>query len=249
MPARRAAQLAHAGTGPYRHWTSTWARIRATCAITRRNPAVSSSLFFATVLAGFIYAVTPGPAFLAVFALSAQHGRGAGGRFLMGHLAGDLLWGGLALAAIVGVNQLGPALFDALGIGCGLYLVYLGTRAVLSKGGKSGAPVGSLRPVRAGLAFGLTNPKAYPVSVAVFTALTVRYAGAIGWDTAPALMGAAVIGFLLGYVVILFWAGLPAVRQFFLQHGRLVTRVVGVTFVLFGIKSMADAGRSIASRA
>ena len=177
---------------------------------------MSPGLFGATVLAGFIYAVTPGPAFLAVFALAAQHGREAGARFLFGHLAGDLVWGGLALAAIVGVNQLGPALFDALGIGCGLYLIYLGGRAVLSRGPTGSATIGSMRPVRAGLAFGLTNPKAYPVSLAVFTALTVRYAGAIGWDTAPALMGAATIGFLLGYVVILFWAGLPAVRRFFL---------------------------------
>jgi threonine/homoserine/homoserine lactone efflux protein len=210
---------------------------------------MSTGLFAATVLAGFIYAVTPGPAFLAVFALAAQHGREAGARFLFGHLAGDLLWGGLALAAIVGVNQLGPALFDALGVGCGLYLIYLGGRAVLSRGAATSATVGSMRPVRAGLAFGLTNPKAYPVSLAVFTALTVRYAGAIGWDTAPALMGAATVGFLLGYVVILFWAGLPTVRKFFLKHGRAVTRVVGITFILFGMKSMADAGRSIASRA
>jgi threonine efflux protein len=211
--------------------------------------AVSSALFLATVLAGFIYAVTPGPAFLAVFALAAQHGRGAGARFLFGHLAGDVVWGGLALAAIVGVNQIGPALFDALGVGCGLDLVYLGGRAVLARGKGPSAPVGSLRPVRAGLAFGLTNPKAYPVSLAVFTALTVRYAGAIGWDTAPGLMAAAILGFLAGYVVILFWAGLPAVRRFFLTHGRLVGRIVGVTFILFGIKSMADAGRSIAGRA
>ena len=62
-------------------------------------------------------------------------------------------------------------------------------------------------------------------------------------------MGAAIVGFFLGYVVILFWAGLPQVRRFFLKHGGIVTRVVGVTFVLFGMKSIADAGRSIASRA
>ncbi|WP_158266732.1 LysE family translocator [Alsobacter soli] len=210
---------------------------------------MSHSLFWATVIAGFIYAVTPGPAFLAVFALAAQHGRQAGARFLFGHLAGDLLWGGLALAAIVGVNQIGPALFEALGVGCGLYLVYLGGKAVLSRGDGGGAPIGSLRPIRAGLLFGVTNPKAYPVSLAVFTALTVGYASEIGWSTAPGLMGAAVLGFLLGYVVILFWAGLPLVRRFFLKHGRVVTRVVGVTFILFGLKSLTDAGRSIASRA
>jgi threonine efflux protein len=210
---------------------------------------MSTSLLLATVLAGFIYAVTPGPAFLAVFALAAQHGRTAGARFLFGHMAGDILWGGLALAAIVGVNQIGPALFDALGVGCGVYLIYLGGKAVLARGGDGGAPVGGLRPIRAGLAFGLTNPKAYPVSLAVFTALTVRHASEIGWDTAPGLMGGAILGFFLGYLVILFWAGLPMVRRFFLKHGRIVSRVVGVTFILFGLKSLTDAGRSIATRA
>jgi threonine/homoserine/homoserine lactone efflux protein len=209
---------------------------------------LSGSLFASTVLAGFIYAVTPGPAFLAVFALAAQHGRGAGSRFLFGHLAGDVVWGALALAAIVGVNQLGPLLFETLGVGCGLYLIWLGVKAVLARGDTTATVVGSLRPVRAGLVFGLTNPKAYPVSLAVFTALTFRYASQIGWDTAPALMGAAVTGFLLGYVVIVFWAGLDVVRRFFLKHGRLVNRVVGVTFVLFGAKSLVDAGRSFASR-
>jgi threonine/homoserine/homoserine lactone efflux protein len=154
-----------------------------------------------------------------------------------------------ALAAIVGVNALGPALFDALGVVCGLYLIWLGGKAMFARGEAAPMAVGSLRPVRAGLAFGLTNPKAYPVSVAVFTALTVRYASGITFASAPALMGAAVVGFLAGYVVILYWAGLPVVRRFFLRHGRAVTRVVGVTFVLFGAKSLADAGRSIASRA
>jgi hypothetical protein len=43
-------------------------------------------------------------------------------------------------------------------------------------------------------------------------------------------MGAAIIGFFLGYIVILFWAGLPQVRRFFLKHGGIVNRVVGVTF-------------------
>lgn len=209
---------------------------------------MSAALFVSTILAGFIYTVTPGPAFLAVFSLAAQHGRGAGARFLFGHLAGDIVWGALALAAIVGVNELGPLLFEALGVGCGLYLIWLGIKAVMARGDANAAVVGSLRPIRAGLVFGLTNPKAYPVSLAVFTALTVRYTSEIGLDTAPALMLAATIGFVLGLLTIVFWAGLDVVRRFFLKHGRLVNRVVGVTFVLFGAKSLADAGRSFVAR-
>ncbi len=53
---------------------------------------------------------------------------------------------------------------------------------------------------------------------------------------------------MLGYVATLFWAGLPLVRRFFLTHGVIVTRVIGVTFVLFGAKSLIDAGRSFQAR-
>jgi hypothetical protein len=43
-----------------------------------------------------------------------------------------------------------------------------------------------------------------------------------------------------------FRRGLPAVRKFFLTHGVAVTRVVGVIFILFGTRSIADApGRAM----
>ena len=42
-------------------------------------------------------------------------------------------------------------------------------------------------------------------------------------------------------MVLIFAAGLPAVRRFFLRHGVVVTRVVGVLFIAFGAKSMFDA--------
>ena len=210
---------------------------------------MADGLYAATAVAAFIYAVTPGPAFLAVFALAARHGRGLGGRFLFGHMAGDILWGGLAIAAIVGVSALGPALFEALGVICGFYLIWLGARAMLARGeGGGAAPVGSHRPVRAGLVFGLTNPKAYPVAVAVFTAITLRYAEQIGWQSLPGLIAAALAGLFAGYVAILFCAGLVPVRRFFLTHGLWVNRVVGFTFVLFGGKSILDAARSFAGR-
>jgi threonine/homoserine/homoserine lactone efflux protein len=209
---------------------------------------MGEGLYVATALAAFIYAVTPGPAFLAVFALAARHGRGLGGHFLLGHMAGDLLWGGLAIAAIVGVSALGPALFEALGVLCGFYLIWLGGKAMFSRAEGGAAPVGSQRPLRAGLVFGLTNPKAYPVAVAVFTAITMRYADQIGWHTLPGLIVASLGGLFAGYIAILFCAGLVPVRRFFLTHGLWVNRVVGFTFVLFGGKSIIDAARSFTGR-
>ncbi|WAC28855.1 LysE family translocator [Ancylobacter sp. SL191] len=208
---------------------------------------MSYGLYLMTALAGALYVLMPGPAFLALFSLAAAHGRPAGARFVGGHLVGDLFWSALALAAIIGVNQLGPTLFDLLGIGCGLYLCYLGIKAIRARDGGDGA-VGARRPLMTGILFGLTNPKAYPVSVSMFTALTASYASGLTWDAAPQLLAAALVGFILADIILIWAAGLAPVRRMFQRHGRIITRVTGVLFVAFGAKSLLDAGRGIASR-
>ncbi|WP_246252200.1 LysE family translocator [Ancylobacter pratisalsi] len=200
-----------------------------------------------TALAGALYVLAPGPAFLALFSLAATRGRGAGARFVGGHLVGDVFWTALAFAAIIGVNQLGPLLFDLLGIACGLYLCWLGVKAVMSRGDAL-PPVGASRPLMTGIMFGLTNPKAYPVSVAMFTALTAHYASGLSWQAAPQLLASALAGFILADILLVWAAGLSPVRRFFLRHGTAITRVVGLMFIAFGAKSLIDAGRGIAAR-
>ncbi len=209
---------------------------------------MSSALFLATLVAGFAYVISPGPAFLAVFGLAATRGRTAAALFVTGHLVGDLTWGALALAAMIGVNQIGPLLFDALGLACGGYLVWLGVKAVRTRKDAAIAPVGAQRPLVTGLLFGLTNPKAYPVSVAMFTAIALPFADHLAWPDTPTLLAAAFVGFLLADALIVFAAGLPAVRRLFLGHARLITRAVGLLFIAFGATSIADAGRGIALR-
>ena len=90
-------------------------------------------ILLASLAAAYLYVVTPGPAFLALFTLAASRGRASGAWFICGHLVGDVTWGALAVAAIVGANRIGPALFELLGFICGLYLLYLGARAVMTK--------------------------------------------------------------------------------------------------------------------
>ena len=207
---------------------------------------MTASLFLATALAGFAYVVSPGPAFLAVFALAAAEGRGAASRFLLGHLTGDVFWCGLALAALVGVNQLGPLLFDLLGLGCGVYLSYLGIRALLTRGQTQPRPIGARRPTMTGVLFGLTNPKAYPVAAAMFAAIALPYAGRLTWHDTPVLLLAAFAGFLPGYGLIVFAAGLPHIRAFFGRHQVAITRVVGALFLAFGGRILWESGRSLA---
>ncbi|MFT0861899.1 LysE family translocator [Ancylobacter sp. G4_0304] len=208
---------------------------------------MTSGIYLMTALAGALYVLLPGPAFLALFSLSASRGRGAGVRFISGHLIGDIFWGTLAFAAIIGVNQLGPTLFDMLGIGCGLYLCWLGYKAVTARE-EHLAPVGASRPLMTGVLFGLTNPKAYPVSVAMFTALTAQYATSFSWDAAPYLLASAIAGFIAADIVLIWAAGLAPVRRLFQRHGLIITRITGLMFIAFGAKSLVDAGRGIAAR-
>jgi threonine/homoserine/homoserine lactone efflux protein len=206
-------------------------------------------VYLATAAAAFLYVASPGPAFLALFTLAAAKGRRAGAWFISGHLVGDVSWGALAFAAIIGANRLGPTLFELLGFGCGAYLIYLGVKAVRTKRDSDAPTIGSRRPLLAGMAFGLTNPKAYPVAVAMFTAIAAPFAKTLTFADAPKLVLAAFLGFLAGDLTLIFAAGLPAVRRFFLRHGVIVTRVVGVLFIGFGAKSIYDAASGAMRRA
>jgi threonine/homoserine/homoserine lactone efflux protein len=205
-------------------------------------------ILLATTLAGYLYVISPGPAFLALFTLAAAKGRGMGARFLCGHLVGDITWGALAVAAIVGANRLGPTLFAALGLACGLYLIYLGLRALTTRSDAPPRTIGDKRPLLTGLAFGLTNPKAYPVALAMFSAIVAPYAERLSLADAPPMMGAAFLGFLLADATLIFAAGLPVVRRFFLRHGRTVTRAVGLLFIAFGARAALDGAAGLARR-
>jgi threonine/homoserine/homoserine lactone efflux protein len=209
---------------------------------------MDAKILLSSGLAAYLYVISPGPAFLALFTLAASKGRKPGAKFLCGHLVGDVTWGALAVAAIVGANQLGATLFQVLGFGCGCYLVYLGWRAVTTAKDAPPRTIGAENPLLTGMAFGLTNPKAYPVALAMFSAIVAPYVSRLSLADAPKLMGAAFLGFLLADATLIFAAGLPAVRRFFLRHGRIVTRVVGVLFIAFGARSIYDAAHGALRR-
>ena len=205
----------------------------------------SPALYAATTGAAYLYVISPGPAFLAMFTLTASRGRAAGARFVTGHLVGDTFWGALAVAAIVGASRLGSTLFDVLGLGCGAYLMWLGWRALRTKGDSKPTPIGAARPLSTGLVFGLTNPKAYPVALAMFSAIVAPYTAGLELADAPRLFLAAFAGFLCADATLVFAAGLPPVRRFFLTRGLAITRIVGLVFIAFGARSAFDGGAGL----
>lgn len=193
------------------------------------------------VAAGIVYVVTPGPATLAVLSITATRGRRQGLAFFLGHGVGDATWSALALTALMGASRLGPELFRLLGLACGLYLIFLGGRAILAGAKPTAAAVGGERPIRTGIAFGLTNPKAYPFALAMYGALSVGVGPSLGLAQAVALFLATSAGMAIGAVLTIAWSGLPAIGRLFLRFRGGVTRAVGILFVLFGIRTVWEA--------
>ena len=193
-------------------------------------------------VAGAIVVLTPGPAVLALLGIGAAQGRRAGAGFLMGHLLGDLLWAILALAAMIGAMVAAPALFQALALVCGAYLMYLGIKAVFVRADAEGRmAVAVRRPVRRGLMFGVTNPKSYPVTLSVFTGLLAGSVGSLTPANAPVLLGAVFLGFLAADAVLIWLVGTPVLRRLYRLGEPWIVRATGLMFVFFAVTTLAQA--------
>jgi threonine efflux protein len=193
--------------------------------------------------------ISPGPAVLALFGISAGQGRKAGATFLCGHLVGDALWSALALTAIIGAQAVGPAVFDALGLICGAYLLWLGWSALTVRRGADGTIDTSVRrPLLRGLLFGISNPKGYPVAVATFTALLTSYAASLTWSELPALVAAACLGSIAAYAILVGVTGTAAVRCFYRRHEIWFVRASGLLFLGFALHALVESVSGLATR-
>ena len=207
---------------------------------------MTSGLLLASALSGAAYTLAPGPAFLALLGIGASRGRRAGALFLCGHFVGDVLWAALSLSAIIGARTFGTLFFDLLGFGCGTYLCWLGFRAATARRDADGTiATEPKRPVLRGLAFGLSNPKAYPVAIAMFTAVLARYANALDWSAFGPLLAAACAGFVVADAVLVSLIGAVVIRRFYSRHGLALTRASGVLFLAFGVHAISTAGSAV----
>ena len=203
---------------------------------------MTPSLLLAVLASGFSYGITPGPGVLAVFGIGAARGRRAGAGFLCGHLLGDVVWCSTALIAIVGARVIGSTAFDVLGVLSGLYLFWLGARALGARRNSDPATQGPARqPFWHGVVFGLTNPKAYPVAVATFTALLSSRAELLNWEMLPWLIFLSFIGGLAAYAILIAVVGARHVRTLYQRHELAITRVCGLMFIGFAINALLHA--------
>jgi threonine/homoserine/homoserine lactone efflux protein len=206
------------------------------------------ALLFSAAIAGAIVVLTPGPAVLAFLGIGAGQGRGAGAFFLIGHLAGDLMWTVLALVAIVGTQLVSPWLFEVVAVFCGGYLFWLGMRALLARRKAPGEIILSVRrPLARGLVFGLSNPKSYPVTLSVFTALLAGKLDSLTTSNAPLLLAACFAGFLVADAILVWLVGMPVVRRFYRANEVWILRVTGVLFIGFAVNTLWHAWQDLSA--
>src|SRR4051794_30769256 len=195
--------------------------------------------------AGFVYGITPGPGVLALLGIGAEQGRRAGASVLSGHLFGDVVWATTSLVALIGVHAIGSVVFDLLGLVSGVYLLWLGYRALTFRPLGGGAPARTRRPFRHGIVFGMTNPKAYPVAIATFTALLSVRAAELSWGMLPVLVAASLLGGFLAYSILVAAVGADTIRRGYRRHEVLITRLSGVLFTGFALSALAHAGQGL----
>lgn len=202
----------------------------------------------ASATAGCLYVVSPGPAVLALVGIGAARGRRPAVFFLFGHLFGDVLWCSLAILALVGAHVFDPLLFDLVALACGLYLGHLGWKAVRAASARGADDLVGRHPYRRGVMFGLTNPKSYPVALAMFTALFTGQTESLSFDTMPALLASAFVGFLMGDLILAWLVGTALMRRLYLTHAVWIVRVTGALFLAFAATTLWDAVPRLWSR-
>jgi threonine/homoserine/homoserine lactone efflux protein len=77
------------------------------------------------------------------------------------------------------------------------------------------------------LIFGLTNPKAYPFALGMFTALLGRSGSIMTVADAPILVAMAFIGFAIGDIIVVAWTGWRPIGRLFERHQATVRRATG----------------------
>lgn len=197
--------------------------------------------FLGFLAAAVLITVSPGPDNLMVLGFGMSRGRAAGIAFGLGCGFGCLSHTVLAALGVSALIAASPAAFLALRIGGGLYLVWLGIRALRSGGQVRVAAVrGAHEPLfrlfAKGLLANTINPKVVLFFLSFLPQFVVAERGHVGWQTAQLgvvfTVQAALLFALLGY-----FSG--SVGQWLQRHARAGTwldRLAGTIFVALGVR-------------
>ncbi len=192
------------------------------------------AIFVAYVIA----TLSPGVNLLAVAGTSLRLGRAAGLRVALGIATGSLLSVSLAVFGLAAMLAATPVAGGAIGLAGGVYLCWLGVRALrLARLHtiRLIAPNAGERPILSGYIKGLlvqlTNPKAYLFWFAIMS--LVMGPEAPLWVGLALISGIAVLSFLLHCGFALVFSASP-VQELYAKFGHRIEALQGMVFIGLG---------------
>lgn len=205
-------------------------------------------LAFAAVAFGIM--LVPGPDF-AVVSRNAARNRAQGLAAAFGVAAGLTLHTGLAVLGLAAVLAASPALFTALTIVGGGYVLYLGvralgafSRAVLRRHGEAGVggdSVASERTSRAavqGFLTNATNPKAPLLFLSLLPQFVPRGAPVLPWTLLLSVI--AVTAGLVWFVTVVIVIGRITQAMNRTSTTRIIDLVTGIALIVLGSVMVID---------
>jgi threonine/homoserine/homoserine lactone efflux protein len=206
----------------------------------------TTSLFFTAAGVGLAIAAPVGPMGMLCIRRTLTGGPRAGLAIGFGIASGDAAYGLIAALGLVGISQFMLAYDRPLHLLAGLFLLYLGVRALLQKPPAESADgngngdgklaqigrAGALRAYASALLLTLTNPQTVIMFAALFTTLAPR--GAFSPAIALTTVGGVFAGSIAWWCCLVTMVSL-ARHAIGSRLRHAVDRVVGFTLAAFGV--------------
>jgi threonine/homoserine/homoserine lactone efflux protein len=187
--------------------------------------------------------LSPGPNMLLVVHAGA-HDRRLGYAVAAGIWPVGILWAIAGLAGLGSLLTAVPALDQTMRIACGLYLVWLGVKAIrrsftasIGAAASTAEPMTLAEAFRAGVLTNLTNPKSVGYYMSIFAATGSFELSAVEQAVAVTMM--PTISFLWNVTLATFVSSRPIAAV--LDRGRSwFDRLAGLTMIGFGARLLAS---------
>lgn len=188
--------------------------------------------------------MSPGPNILAVIGTSMGVGRREGIALALGVASGTFLWVSLAVFGFTAVIATYASLMLALKILGGLYLLWLGYKALRSAASKKSVQTtivtldGTWKSYfLRGLTVQMTNPKAALAMIAIVS-LGV-HSGAPAWVGASIVIGASTLS-LCGHLLYAITFSTKPMVALYTKARRVIEAALGAFFCAMGIRLLTD---------
>ncbi len=203
-------------------------------------PAELLSVFWMVVIAHLLAVMSPGPDFLITLRHATRYSHKAGIYTAAGIATGVVVHVSYAAAGVSWVVSRFPAIFGAIKIGGGLYLIYLGISVLRDHGERSGVEddtdaareIGIWRAWRAGFLTNVLNPKASLFFLGLFS-LFYKARPPVGLVVLTG--GVLVLNTFLWFVLVSLLLTRPPLLSRFRQYEALIQKGIGVLFVGLGV--------------